>query len=96
VNFKVQEARVSGLPVAPKPSPEGPPSGIENPAPSPVRKFLLERGSSALSDRSFRWLMLICALSIFFIVALIDTELVSRSQLTIAKFGLQFFFKTGC
>jgi phosphate transport system permease protein len=36
--------------------------------------------------------MLICALSIFAIVGLIAWELVRRSQLTIAKFGLHFFF----
>ena len=36
--------------------------------------------------------MVLCALSIFAIVALIATELVARSQLTIAKFGIKFFF----
>ena len=41
---------------------------------------------------SFRWLMVLCALSIFAIVALIFSELVLRSQLTIAKFGIKFFF----
>jgi len=94
VNLKVQEARVPGPPVAPMPSPEASPTGNESPAPSAVRKFLLGRGNSALSDRSFRWLMLICAVSIFFIVALIATELVTRSQLTISKFGIRFFFKS--
>jgi phosphate transport system permease protein len=38
--------------------------------------------------------MLLCALSIFAIVALIATELVLRSQLTLHKFGLSFFFKS--
>jgi phosphate transport system permease protein len=47
-----------------------------------------------MADRSFRWLMIGCAFSIFAIVALIATELVMRSQLTIAKFGLKFFFGT--
>lgn len=37
--------------------------------------------------------MLSCALSIFAIVALITWELSVSSKLTIAKFGLQFFFK---
>jgi phosphate transport system permease protein len=73
--------------------PEPTRAGTESPAPSPIRQFLMERGSSALSDKAFRWLMLICALSIFAIVALIAWELIARSQLTIAKFGLQFFFK---
>ncbi len=36
--------------------------------------------------------MVLCALSIFAIVALIFSELVLRSQLTIAKFGIKFFF----
>jgi phosphate transport system permease protein len=92
VNFKVQEARVTGPPIVPPPSPEPPQAGTESLAPSPIRRFLQERGSSALSDRAFRWLMLICALTIFAIVALIAWELVARSQLTISKFGLKFFF----
>jgi len=36
--------------------------------------------------------MLLCALSIFAIVALIFWELIARSQLTIHKFGIKFFF----
>jgi phosphate transport system permease protein len=36
--------------------------------------------------------MLLSALSIFAIVALIATELVTHSQLTLAKFGVKFFF----
>ena len=54
----------------------------------------MSRGSSALADRGFRWLMILCAISIFGIVALIVTELVARSQMTISKFGLHFFFGT--
>ena len=61
---------------------------------SAIRKFLLSRGSSSLMDGGFRWLMLLCALSIFGIVALIAFELVSNSRLTIAKFGISFFFKS--
>lgn len=37
--------------------------------------------------------MLVCALVIFAIVALIAWQLIVRSQLSISKFGLQFFFK---
>jgi len=58
-----------------------------------VRKFLLSRGHSAMADRSFHWLMVLCGLSIFGIVALIATELVLRSDLTLHKFGIDFFFK---
>ncbi len=39
--------------------------------------------------------MLVCALVIFGIVALIAWQLTARSQLTISKFGLRFFFKEG-
>jgi phosphate transport system permease protein len=92
VNLKLQEVRVPGPFETPSPvteKPDGPRPGDE---PSTVRKFLQSRGSSALADKSFRWLMVLCALSIFAIVALICTELVVRSQLTIAKFGIKFFF----
>jgi phosphate transport system permease protein len=91
VILKTQEVRVSE-PSAPSLSgtevPGNAPAAGE---PSAIRKFLLSRGSSVLADRSFRWLMILCALSIFGIVALIAYELVNRSQLSIAKFGLHFF-----
>ncbi len=62
------------------------------PAPaSAIRSFLQARGSSSMADSTFRWVMLLCALSIFAIVGLIAMELVVHSQLTIAKFGLKFF-----
>ena len=60
---------------------------------SAIRSFLLSRGSSAIADRLFSWLMLLCGLSIFVIVALIALELVKGSQLTWHKFGLSFFYK---
>jgi phosphate transport system permease protein len=62
------------------------------PAPnSQIRSFLQGRGNSSMADSTFRWLMLLCALSIFGIVALIASELVAHSQLTLHKFGLKFF-----
>ena len=61
---------------------------------SPIRQFLLSRGSSSGADKTFHGLMVLCALSIFAIVALIATELVLRSQLTLHKFGISFFFKS--
>jgi len=61
--------------------------------PSPIRQYLLSRGNSAFADRAFRLLMVLCALSIFAIVALIAWELVSSSQLTWHKFGLSFFYR---
>src|ERR1039457_3291241 len=73
-------------------------SGTENVVPAPrtevsaVRKFLLSRGNSAVTDGIFHVLMVLCALSIFGIVILIATELVLRSDLAWSKFGLHFFF----
>ena len=57
-----------------------------------MRRFLLSRGNSAVADRGFHWLMVLCAFSIFGIVILIATELVLRSQMTWHEFGLKFFF----
>ena len=60
---------------------------------SEVRRFLLSRGNSALADRSFAWLMIACAFSIFGIVVLIAWELIERSQLAWHTFGISFFYK---
>jgi phosphate transport system permease protein len=62
--------------------------------PSVVRSFLRRRGSSALADGTFKALVVLCAFSVFGIVALIAYELISRSHLTLAKFGLKFFFQS--
>ena len=61
---------------------------------SAIRRFLLARGNSAIADRVFQGLMVLCALSIFVIVVLIATELVQRSQLSWHAFGFKFFYKT--
>lgn len=92
---KTQEARVSEPSAPPLPGTDnlgGSAGSTSNQ--SPIRTYLLSRGSSVLADRGFRWLMVLCALSIFAIVALIVTELVVASRATIAKFGLHFFFGT--
>ena len=60
---------------------------------SAIRAFLLSRGNSAMADRGFHGLMVLCALSIFGIVALIATELVLRSKMAWGQFGLDFFYK---
>ena len=57
-----------------------------------IRGYLLSRGNSAVADRGFHWLMVLCALSIFGIVVLIATELMQRSHLAWSTFGLSFFF----
>ncbi|HEY3703945.1 MAG TPA: phosphate ABC transporter permease subunit PstC [Terracidiphilus sp.] len=46
-----------------------------------------------MADRGFQWLMFLCGLSIFAIVALIAFELVLRSDLAWKNFGFQFFFR---
>jgi len=59
---------------------------------SAIRKFLLARGNSAIADRGFHWLMVLCALSIFAIVVLIAAELARGSRLSWAQSGIKFFF----
>ena len=75
--------------------PEKSGTGGDSTPPSPVRSFLRDRGNSAIADRSFSMLMLVCALSIFGIVGLILFELVSGSKVSIQKFGMSFFFGSG-
>ena len=67
--------------------------GVEPAEPSPIRHYLLSRGDSSVADRLFRILMVLCALTIFAIVALIAWELVTSSKLTWDKFGLAFFYQ---
>lgn len=78
-------APVDGLVAVAVPPPQG--------TPSAVRSFLQSRGNSGWADSSFRWLMLACALSIFAIVALIATELVTHSTLSLHRFGFSFFLR---
>ena len=89
MSLRIQEPR------APKISDAAPVGGLVSvavPAPaSEIRRFLQKRGSSGMADSTFRWVMLICALSIFAIVGLIATELVMSSKLTLVKFGWKFF-----
>ena len=89
------EIRISQSQLQPEPDPtdgQRPAGGGESEA-SAVRRFLLSRGNSAIADLGFKWLMVLCALSIFGIVILIATELVKGSHLSWAKFGLDFFYK---
>src|ERR1035437_3681176 len=88
---QVPEIRINQSQLPPEPgSPGEQPSAGEV---SAIRAFLLSRGNSAIADRGFHWLMVLCALSIFGIVALIATELVLRSDLVWKKFGFAFFYK---
>jgi phosphate transport system permease protein len=95
VNVNVPDIQISQAQFQPDPGPPNGQSLAEAPAAevSAIRSFLLSRGNSALADRAFSWLMLLCALSIFAIVALIALELVRGSQLTWHKFGISFFYR---
>jgi phosphate transport system permease protein len=59
--------------------------------PSPIRSFLMNRGSGGLADKAFAGLMLLCALSIFAIVLFILYILIVRSKLSLSQFGFHFF-----
>jgi phosphate transport system permease protein len=98
VNANVPEIHISqsANETAPGPAPSSgdsrPPARAAAAEVSAIRGFLLSRGNSAIADRGFHWLMVLCALSIFGIVVLIATELVRGSHLTWTQFGFRFFF----
>ncbi len=60
-------------------------------APSVIRNFLQAKSSGRIADGVFTGLMALCGLSIFAIVLLIISVLVSHSQLSIKAFGWHFF-----
>jgi len=95
VNAHVTEIRLSQLQLQPEPAPQDGNNHVEavSPEASQIRKYLLSRGNSAIADGGFRWLMVLCALSIFGIVVLIATELMVRSKLAWGQFGLDFFYR---
>ncbi len=93
VKSETQVPRVAGqTDVSQRPENRLSPSA--EPEMSPVRAFLLNRGSSSFADRTFSTLMLLCALTIFGIVLLVLFELISGSKLNIEKFGMSFFFRS--
>ena len=59
--------------------------------PSPIRSFLLKRGSGRFADDSFAAVMLLCACSIFAIVLFILGILIVHSRLSLVQFGWKFF-----
>ncbi len=89
----VPEIRISQPVPQPEPGPvpESPAPALA-PQPSAIRRFLLARGNSAVSDYLFKVVMVLCALSIFVIVLLIGYELVVQSRLTWLQSGLKFFY----
>lgn len=63
-------------------------------APSPIRDYLSTRSSGRFADNSFAALMLVCACSIFAIVAFIFWILTIRSHLSLVQFGWKFFSRS--
>jgi phosphate transport system permease protein len=100
VEVKVPEIRVSGAQTQPDAADRrernaaDAGNGGRSEGHSPVRRFLLSRGNSALADRGFQWLMVLCALSIFGIVALIVWELLKGSHMAWVNFHFGFFYKS--
>jgi phosphate transport system permease protein len=90
----VPEIRIPQVQVQPEQSRVGEPTAATPAKASEVRAFLMSLGNSAVADRGFSWLMLLCALSIFGIVVLIASELVLRSHMAWNQFGFGFFFST--
>jgi len=96
VEVKVPDIRISQAQFQPEPAPSTEKRRGENAREghSAIRRFLLARGNSALADRGFHLLMVLCALSIFAIVGLIAWRLIVSSQITWSKFGFHFFYQT--
>ncbi len=63
-------------------------------APSMIREYLNNCDSGAMADKSFAAVMLLCACSIFAIVAFIFGILVVHSHLSLAQFGWKFFARS--
>ena len=101
VNVNVPEIHISqaqlqaepGPPEGQRPADGQPPAKAAAVEASAIRRFLLSRGNSAITDLGFHWLMVLCALSIFGIVVLIAVELVKGAQLSWSTSGLDFFFR---
>src|SRR5271155_1196638 len=64
---------------------------VQEPQKSPILHPLQGVGTGATADRIFRVITTLCAISIFALVMLVLQQLLSRSQLSIDKFGFKFF-----
>ena len=95
MDVKVPDIRMSQVQLRSEPAAnsEKNPADTAKDGHSAVRRFLLSRGNSAIADRGFHLLMVLCALSIFAIVGLIAWRLVVSSQITWSKFGVHFFYQ---
>jgi phosphate transport system permease protein len=92
VDVTVPEIRIAQKQPQPEPTPAPGSGPVAAEKLSEIRRFLVGRGNSALADRGFHILMVLCGFSIFGIVALIAWELVSQSRLTWAQLGFKFFY----
>lgn len=71
---------------------EAAPAVVQAPQPpSIIRQFLQTKSDGRTADGTFFVLMLVCAMSIFCIVALIVSVLVANSRMSIHAFGWHFF-----
>ncbi len=91
VTAPVPEIRTFQPQLQPQPGASAP-STAPHPASSEIRAFLRGRGNSAIADRGFQVLILLCALSIFGLVALIAIVLMKQSHLAWHQFGIRFFY----
>ena len=82
------EIRIHNPQTEPAPEPEPAVVAAAAPEHSAIRRYLLARGNSAVADRVFKVLMLLCALSIFVIVALIAYQLIDKAQLNWTQSGM--------
>jgi phosphate transport system permease protein len=93
VTDPVPEIRTFQPQIQPQPNAPAPKTAsMQNPAGSEIRAFLRARGNSAVADRGFHILMVLCGFSIFGIVALIAIVLMLKSNLVWHQFGLRFFY----
>ena len=60
--------------------------------PERVQRIALKSSlASRMTDKGFRYLMLLCSLSVLVVVGLLLYELITTSHLSIAQFGFKFF-----
>ena len=89
----VPEIRTFQPSIQPQPNVPVPKSAPGQDSPDPgIRAFLKGRGNSAVADRTFHILMVLCGFSIFGIVALIAMVLMYRSGMAWHNFGFRFFY----
>ena len=79
------------VPTASAPSAEPATAAVAVPNGSEIRAFLKGRSSGKAADSSFAGLMVVCALSVIFIVLLIVFVLVDNSRMSLHAFGFKFF-----